>query len=221
VILVNQDATMANVTKLFCEALPELTREGDVIFIYWSGHGGRCADSGGDEEDGYDEYLPLYDSERFEMDTMLMDDTFGRWIQKLDGRKIVVILDACHSGGQTNTAKSLSQAIDPEEDEMLWMPFDFAGDELSRVKDIGQEDAAIVASSVSEEVSHERIEGDLSVLTYFLSEELKNARSPITLDKLVEQAKPLVAEYIEARFPGAKQSVFFQNDLTGPLKMNP
>ncbi len=220
IMLLNEEATMENVRRVFCEALPKHTREGDVIFIFWSGHGGRCADEGGDEADGYDEYLPLYDSKRFEMDTMLMDDTFGRWVQDLDGRKIVVILDACHSGGQTNKAKSLSKAIGDDESSD-WMPFDFVGNELSRVKDIGQEDAAIVASSVSAEVSHERLEGDLSVLTYFLVEAINNATSPITLDKLVEKVKPKVDAYVKSRFPGAKQSVFYQTDLTEPLMVNP
>ena len=211
IVLLNERATLANITKVLRDALPKLTRAGDVVFIYWSGHGGRCADSGGDEEDGYDEYLPAHDSKRFEMDTMLMDDTFGRWMQELDGRRVVVILDACHSAGQGANAKALDE----------WMPLDFASSELERVKDIGQEDAAIVASSTSEEVSRERLEGDLSVLTYYLVRALTNTDTPFTLTKLADIVTPQVKEYIASRYPRAKQSVFLQNDLTQPLTMNP
>lgn len=214
-LLLNKQATMERVRELFCDVLPDRTRAGDVIFIYWSGHGGRCADEGGDEADGFDEYLPVYDSERFDMSTMLMDDTFGRWIQGLDGRKIVVVLDTCHSGGQANRAKGLQPP-----NAMEGTPFDFVGNEFSRVKDIGQDGTAIVASSVSDEVSHERTEGDLSVMTYFVVEELNQAAAPMTLDRLVEKVTPEVSDYIGKSFAGAKQSVFYQSDLAEPLELN-
>lgn len=221
IMLLNSDATLANVKKVLSEdGLPKLTKPGDIVFIYWSGHGGRCADEGGDEQDGYDEYLPLHDSTLFKMETMLLDDTFGRWVQDLDGRKIVVVLDACYSAGQLATAKSIDGAPDADKaSEMDWMPFDFGGNELSRVKDIGQDDAAIIASSASQDVSHERVEGDLSVMTYYLVETLNKATTPVMLEDLVETITPAVGKYIEAYFPGAKQSVYFQNDMVEPLQV--
>jgi hypothetical protein len=212
-LLLNENASQSNVTKLFCETLPQQTIAGDTILIYWSGHGGQCADQGGDEKDGLDEYLPYHDSVFGENETMLMDDTFGRWLQRLDGRKVVVILDACHSGGQANMAKAVGA--------MGWQPFDFASNEFARVKDIGQSDSAVLASSVSEEASRERVEGDLSVMTYYIIEAIATAKDPVMLDKLVDSVTPSVNSYIQARFPGAKQTMFFQNDLAGSLELNP
>ena len=99
-VLVNKEATRKNIVKAFGK-LKRTSRPGDVIFIYWSGHGARCEDTGGDEQDGCDEVLVPYDGDprRIE-ETMIVDDAFGRWIQELDGRKVVVIVDACYGGGQ-------------------------------------------------------------------------------------------------------------------------
>ena len=40
--------------------------------------------------------------------TALTDDTFGRWIQDLDGRRVVLILDTCHSAGQAAGQKGIA-----------------------------------------------------------------------------------------------------------------
>ena len=49
---------------------------------------------------------------------MILDDTFGRWINELQGREVLVILDNCYSGGAAKklpkgktTATRLSKAI--------------------------------------------------------------------------------------------------------------
>ena len=92
------------IRQVICQRLPQITGPGDLVIIYWSGHGGRVADENGDEKDGFDEYLVPYDGQRLRIDdirqTMLVDDTFGRWMQGLDGRQIVLVLDTCYAGGQ-------------------------------------------------------------------------------------------------------------------------
>ena len=80
VTFIDEEATLECIKRAFCEVLPEVTKPGDVIFVFWSGHGGRCADEDGDEKDGYDEYLVPYDAKRSEPSTMLLDDVFGRWV---------------------------------------------------------------------------------------------------------------------------------------------
>jgi len=42
------------------------SKNGDVVFCHYSGHGGRVRDDNGDEEDGYDETLiPLVSNATF------------------------------------------------------------------------------------------------------------------------------------------------------------
>ena len=39
-------------------------------------------------------------------ETGISDDLFGRWLQRLDGRHVVVILGSCYGGGFATAAKT-------------------------------------------------------------------------------------------------------------------
>ena len=212
ILLANEKATLENIRKIVRDELPRLTQPGDTIFLFWSGHGGQS-------EDGKKEFLVPHDGTIGKIEeTMLMEETFGRWIQELDGRKVLIVLDACHSGGMANNAKSLSKSLDDDAD---WKPLRFAFTQLAVAKSVGQRDAALIASSTSAEVSFVRREKDLSVLTYYVQQAIEGARNPLTHVQLCETIKPQVARYIEQNFEGKKQTVVMQDDMTEPLVLNP
>jgi metacaspase-1 len=73
---------------------------GDSIVVTNSSHGTNVVDESGDEEDGYDEALFLYDG-------VLIDDKIKESLQKIkDGVKFTFISDSCFSGTLTrNKAK--------------------------------------------------------------------------------------------------------------------
>jgi len=224
--LVGPQATLQNIEDAICRRLPAATQpgRGDVVFIYWSGHGARCADDNGDEKDGFDEYLVPYDG-RFANEatirrTMLLDDTIGRWLQELDGRKVVVILDTCHSGGQTAEEKSLAKGLGdlPQGGDVV---FDFLDGEMERAKDIGQEETAMLASSTAMQVSFERKEGDLSTMTYFLVRLLEAQSGGVTLRTAHENLKRQVAAYVEQAFPGTTQTPVLVDNTTPPFYLQP
>jgi len=238
-LLTDQKATRENIERAFRE-LKLKSKPGDVIFIYWSGHGSTCADAGGgesgggDEADGFDEFLIPNDGNAADAEnTMVLDDALGRWIQELDGRKVVVIIDACYSGGQAagrsikglddadgaiiadgddlpaaSVEDLLKRADDPGEADTApsgaFMPVDFLDGELGRIKDIGQDDAAMLFSSASDEISAERRDGRLSVMTYFLVEKM-GANDSLTLKQAYDYVKLEVPKYMQKHFPGRKQ----------------
>lgn len=245
-LLVNEKATLENIQKVFRE-LKLKSNPGDEIFIYWSGHGATCADTGGDEKDGRDEFLIPYDGSVADITkTMVLDDALGRWIQELDGRKVCIILDACHSGGQA-TGKGLggikgggelivdidktpSGSIDSvlktstdenDSDRSCFKglghlgdggtitaggsSLDFFDSEYSRIKDIGQADATMLFSSASDEISAERRDGNLSVMTYFLVKKITGSSS-LTLKEAYDYVKVEVPKYIRDHFPGRSQT---------------
>lgn len=216
-VLLNEQATRQNIEQTIRSRVAQATRPGDSVIIYWSGHGSRCADDGGDEEDGFDEYLVPHDGNLDSVatirKTMILDDTFGRWIQELDGRRILIILDTCHSGGQSSAQKSIGPAAS--------FGFDFLDGELARIKDIGQRDTALLASSTSSQVSFERKEADLSTMTYFLVGQLRSARGPVAVAEAFQQLKKSVTDYVTRNFPGTTQTPILVDNLSGPFMLRP
>ena len=69
-----------------------LCRPGGFLFFYFAGHGGQRPDSGGEEEDGLDELLLAYDR------PVADDELDACWREFAGGVRILVIIDACHSG---------------------------------------------------------------------------------------------------------------------------
>jgi uncharacterized caspase-like protein len=217
IVLLNEKATLRNIQRVLREGLPAVTGPGDLVIIYWSGHGGRTSNLDGTEPDGYDEYLVPYDG-RLEpaaavRSTMLLDKTFGRWVQELDGRRLVVIIDACHSGGQTQAAVKALTAGAPA------TPFRkfFFATMWKRTKDIGQRETAVLASSRATQVSFERRGGELSVMTHFLVEKLANSTGPVTLLEAVDYLKAQVPAFVEKNYPGTIQTPVFVDQTTPPV----
>lgn len=209
--LLNSQATMENVRKLFTETLPSVTKPGNEVVIFWSGHGNQVADLSGDEPDGKDETLVLYDSTVSDPESQLLDDTFGRWVQALDGRKALVILDACHSAGQI-TGKSIGFP----QTKSTW---DFGFNEVSCVKDLGQKDLAVIASSTSSQPSLLRMERDMSVMTYFFVNAMEQ-QTGWTQSTIFENIRPKVKEYVRKNFYGAEQDMEILDDMNSPFKLN-
>ena len=216
-VLTNQEATLSNIEDCVRRKLVQMTKPGDEVFIYWSGHGGRCADLNGDEPDGLDEYLVTFDSYRNQYSTMLLDDQFGRWVQELDGRKVVVILDTCHSAGSATNEKGLGAPGV----KAIGGPADFLDGEFARAKDIGQKETAILASSRAAQVSFERRQGDLSAMTYYLTQLLRQNRNGVTLDQAYQHVKLKVPQYVGSAFPGSTQDPVLVNETTPPVYLVP
>ncbi|MBI3467791.1 MAG: caspase family protein, partial [Planctomycetes bacterium] len=144
-----------------------------------------------------------------------LDDAFGRWIQELDGRKVVIILDTCHSGGQATHEKGVGVPAAGTAE------FDFLDGELARAKDVGQKETALLTSSKASELSMERREGDLSVMTYFLTRQLRDGSGPLTLSQIHGQLKDSVPLYVEKNFPGATQTPVLADETTPPFYLRP
>ncbi|KAI5820442.1 metacaspase-1 [Pyronema omphalodes] len=66
----------------------------DSLFFYYSGHGERIVDFGGDEVDGFDECLSIDDNAR------LVDDEIHEVLVKplKPGVRLTALVNACHSG---------------------------------------------------------------------------------------------------------------------------
>jgi len=90
-VLKTAAATSANVLSALRAAAQELER-GDIFVFYFSGHGRQQPDLDGDEVDGYDETIAMYDRE-------IIDDELGVvWTSFRAGVRLVMVSDSCNSG---------------------------------------------------------------------------------------------------------------------------
>lgn len=112
-ILKNAEATKSAIVSEF-EQLAARSGRGDVIYIHFSGHGQQMKDLDGDEKDGYDESWIPYDAfrkccESDDGSMHLVDDEINALLDGLrqkvgDEGRILVVVDACHSGGSSRGA---------------------------------------------------------------------------------------------------------------------
>jgi hypothetical protein len=126
--LTNEQAT-ANGIKSALEQLVQASETNDFVYIHFSGHGQRITDTNGDEPGGYDEAWIPYDAHLtykegsgffrkeggYQGQNHLVDDELNEYLHRLRQRvgkkgKIIVVADACHSGGGT-------RAMDDDDEE--------------------------------------------------------------------------------------------------------
>ncbi len=92
-LLTDSDATRA----AFISAVQEQgarMEEGDLLVIFYSGHGGRTARSDFQpaDPDGFDETLALYDG-------TITDDELAHVLDAISAGRVLLVLDSCFSGG--------------------------------------------------------------------------------------------------------------------------
>lgn len=108
--LVNQQATKAAIVDAF-RSLALLSKRGDIIYVHYSGHGQQMKDVHNDEKDGLDECWIPYDAYRKPCakdrgEKHLTDDEVNYYLNAIRNRigdtgKMLVVIDACHSGDAT------------------------------------------------------------------------------------------------------------------------
>ena len=100
-LLLDSDATRDNILREIEEWLVSGTRPNDEVFLYFSGHGFQQPDVNGDEFDRLDETIVPVDAVVRVDKTiggMITDDEIAALLYRLTGRRVTVIVDACHSG---------------------------------------------------------------------------------------------------------------------------
>ena len=108
--LVNKQATKKAIVNAF-KSLIAQSRRGDVIYVHYSGHGQQMKDVHNDEKDGLDECWIPYDAYRKPCkkdrgEKHLTDDEVNYYLNAIrnkigDVGKMLVVIDACHSGDAT------------------------------------------------------------------------------------------------------------------------
>ena len=90
---------------------------GDQLVLFFAGHGTQVLDQNGDEADGVDEVLCLWDMDFNNPESYLSDDDIHAFTQRLpDDVALTIIFDNCHSGTATR------MLLTPETSRSLELP---------------------------------------------------------------------------------------------------
>ncbi len=109
-VLKDEQATRATILSSIEEWLVAGTQPGDRAYLYYSGHGLQVADIDGDEDDGLDEGLAPFDvaAGAKDWDGAVTDDELDAILDRLKGRAVTLVIDACSSG---TISRSLSGEV--------------------------------------------------------------------------------------------------------------
>lgn len=107
----DREATKEGILAYF-RALQTKLKEGDIVYIHYSGHGQQVMDDNKDELDKLDEAIVPYDSPQkfqkgiYEGEKLIRDDLIGELTDRLrlkcgKSGQVILVLDSCHSGTGT------------------------------------------------------------------------------------------------------------------------
>ena len=100
-MLLDKEATRANIIREFKEWLPSVVKPGDLVVFAFAGHGSQMWDTNGDEEDGLDETICPTDVIKGNSENDIPDDELNGLLKGIPSDNVVVVMDNCHAGSGT------------------------------------------------------------------------------------------------------------------------
>jgi hypothetical protein len=164
-------------------------------------------------------------------ETMLLDKAFGRWVQELGGRKVLVIIDTCHSGGQIQGVKAPAAVplvggrpkfargvdvpgVDPRAPSTKKHILD--RENALRIKSIARKDAAVLAACTHQQFAFEREDKVMGVMTYVIVQMLAQGQGKLTLEDVARRVQVEVPKYTTEHYPGSPQTPVFSDETPMP-----
>ncbi|MEX2116674.1 MAG: caspase family protein, partial [Bacteroidota bacterium] len=205
-VLVNKDATLSNLRDAMIDFLQQAIDK-DLVVIYFAGHGAP------DPTRPQNLYLLTYDTDPSRLGTT----AFPMWdiqtvvSRQIAAKKVVVLSDACHSGGIS--VDVATRGLDVTESN----PINQYLAELARAK----EGMVVFTASAAGEVSQEFPELGHGVFTYYLLEGLKGAADANNdLLVTVNEVMGYVEEQVKRKTRGAQNPTRSQTTYDKELPMS-
>ena len=237
--LTNEKATKQGIFNAFRDALInnaknhfENTKRRDAVVLFqYSGHGSQAPDADGDETDNLDETLVTYDSQDVKGKNFdITDDEIFELTSELKRYtdNIVYVFDSCHSGSGTRNAEDARRlpvrttVPEPVPIAGIATRSGSPGDDGSETSVLPPGSDYIVISAAQaeqlatqkycfEECGSETEPVVFGLLTYYLIDELRNARSETSYRELMEN----VARKVQAERP--TQTPLIEGDERRPV----
>ncbi|HUY36034.1 MAG TPA: DUF4384 domain-containing protein [Pirellulales bacterium] len=222
-LALDEQATKAQMQELIARWLPSVSKPGDTVFIYFSGHAGQLDTTDPSELDGMDETigpydlnagaetLPVEERRRQYRESSILDDTLARWLQELAGRQVVFIVDTCHSGGLV-------------QGKAAGFPGAFLADEAARLKDLAQSNMLVLTSCASDEQSlFEGLRSKTMWFTHCLAEAIErpDAPKPLSVQAAFDYGRQRMKELLVEGKMGIEQEPTMTDSVLLPVVLAP
>ena len=197
-LLLDEDATLIRIRKAL-SAVAKVSRPQDTVVIFFSGHGSAFYKSG----ELISAILPVECDARALDKTSLCEPELSMALQNISARRLLVLIDACHSGG-VGRFKDQGVVKSPT--------FGYAEKSLSCLaQGAGR---VVIASSRSNELSHVLDGKRNSVFTCHLLEALRG-EGHTSGDGLIRVFDIFnhVSEMVKRSMPGRQHPIFKASDL--------
>ena len=205
--LVNRQATKSAIVDAF-KTLAEQSNKGDIVYVHFSGHGQQMKDMNNDEKDGLDECWIPYDAYRKPCDKdrgekHLSDDEVNCYLNIIrdkigDSGKLLVVIDACHSGDATRgeddeVVRGVTDIFEAIK-SMLWHTSIGRGSsDVNPDARLNDERWITISACKSDQVNTEMRNPAVGKLTYALSEILKNNKV-LNNNELIDRLERFIDE---------------------------
>jgi len=204
-LLLDGEATSERILKTLIADLKFRSKPGDRVIFYFAGHGSRITDRDGDETDKLDEVLITADIKKPKSIGIIRDDDLRYIFEKFPDRRILVVIDACHSGSITRSAAEIEDAprllpVDPNSlpdeahPEVAALQAELGGQtrsEGTRSQTLfpGQRHIDVWSAAAQEEVALENPSG--GVFTTFFLEAVGQKRADLNRNGIVSNSELL------------------------------
>jgi len=167
-LLLNQEANLTKVRSILGTHLKNKAGKGDMVIIYFAGHGATEKDVMSPDGDGLEKYLLPYDADPKDLyATALPMGEISRIFNRIRSERLIFIADSCYSGASGGRTISVTE-----------MRANISEAFLDRIA--GGKGRIILTASGANEVSSEDEKLQHGVFTYFL---LKGLRGKADTDK--------------------------------------
>jgi hypothetical protein len=207
-LLVNEQATLRNLRSALGTGLKSAPGLGDMVIIFFAGHGATERDAASPDGDGLEKYLLAYDSDPADLFStgMPMRD-IALIFNRIRSERLIFIADTCYSGasgGRTVGTGGLRANISDTFLERL----------------AGGRGKVIITASAANEVSVEKDELQHGVFTYYLLEGLRGAADTDRDGAVtVDEAYRYVSEKVP-RATGQEQHPVKKGSIEGSLVLS-
>ena len=197
-LLLDDDATLARIRTALA-TVAETSGPDDTVVIFFSGHGALL----GDPVDPASALLPVEFDEWAPETTSLSETEFSSALRRISAQRLLVLIDACHSGG-AGSFKSRREEASPA--------FGYSEKSLGRLaQGTGR---VLIASSRASEESIVFSNARNSVFTTHLLDAL-HGRARTSGDGMIRVFEIFnhVAEMVKRAVPGCQHPIFKVSDL--------